>query len=62
MVYAAPTVRVTAIATSQQFQERNNIHPIETTERMATMTARTVEKHMPYASPIGPERTRLMGI
>ena len=31
-------------------------------EQASTMTARTVEKHLPYASPIGPERTRLMGI
>ena len=37
----------------REFQRRNNIR-----RAVATMTARAVEKHLPHASLIGPERTR----
>ncbi len=45
-----------------EFQGHNNIHPIETAERMATTTARTVETHLPHASLIGPKRTRQLSM
>lgn len=46
----------------REFEWRHNVRPLDTEEQMATMEARAVGKHPPYASLIGPEHTKPEGI
>ena len=41
-----------------EFEGRHNRRPLDTAEQMATMAAKTVGKHLPYGTLIGPEHTR----
>ena len=45
-----------------EFEGRHNVRPLDTADQMATMAAKSVGKHLPYADLIGPEQARLDGI